>query len=230
MKRINNIIIILLLFPALVVYTQDWEFEQPNYKKIKRKIKKKNSPFYHESLMDRYLIPDSTFTLEEKRHLYYGYVFNKQYSPYALSEFHDSLKVIIHKEKHNKIELDAIIRFTDSILIAYPFDLRAINYQIYAFEQSGRIQDFEKRILQFLTLVDAILSSGNGTCKEEAFYVINTTDEYVVLNILGFEFGGTQSLIDHYDYLTVSENEAGIEGLYFDISPSLNTLAKMFKD
>ena len=32
-------------------------------------------------------------------------------------------------------------------------------------------------------------------------------------NILGFQFGGTQSLIEHYDYLTLSENQAKIEGL-----------------
>ena len=66
--------------------------------------------------------------------------------------------------------------------------------------------------------------------KKEAFYVIYTSHEYDLLNILGFQFGGSQSLIEHYDYLTLAENEAKIEGLYFDVSPCLNSMSKMFKE
>jgi len=47
-----------------------------------------------------------------------------------------------------------------------------------------------------------------------------------LLDILGFQFGGSQSLIGHYDYLTVQPNEADIEGVYFDVSPCLGSLSK----
>jgi len=39
-----------------------------------------------------------------------------------------------------------------------------------------------------------------------------------------------QSLIEHYDYLTVAKNDAKIEGLYFDVSPCLNSMSNMFKE
>lgn len=70
-------------------------------------------------------------------------------------------------------------------------------------------------------LTDAILSSGDGLTEESAFYVINIPQEYDILNMIGFEFGGSQSLIKTNDYLTVKENPANIKGLYFDISPRL---------
>ena len=74
------------------------------------------------------------------------------------------------------------------------------------------------------------LSSGDGLTKETAYYVINTTDEYNLISILGFEFGGEQSLIEHYDRLTLAENDYNIEAFYFDVSPCLNSLSKMLKD
>jgi len=48
--------------------------------------------------------------------------------------------------------------------------------------------------------------------------VINTSDEYFLLSVFGFEFGGTQSLTRPCDYLELAENESGIEGLYFTLS------------
>ena len=77
---------------------------------------------------------------------------------------------------------------------------------------------------------DALISSGNGRDKENAFYVIYPSNEYALLEILGFKFGNSQSLIDHYDYLEVAENELGIKGLYFDVTPCLNSLNMMFDE
>ena len=116
------------------------------------------------------------------------------------------------------------------MLLDNPFDLNAINYQLYSLEQMGNMSIFNKRVIQLKTIIDALMSSGNGKNKKEAFYVIYTSHEYDLLNILGFQFGGSQSLIENYDYLTLAENEAKIEGLYFDISPCLNSMSKMFKE
>ena len=169
-------------------------------------------------------------TLKEKRHLYYGYVFEEAYSPYARSVYSDSLRTILQKEVINKDDYHKIVKYTDSVLSENPFDLDAFNYQLFALEKQGTDMLAKKRLNQVYIILDALISSGKGTSKEEAFYVINTSHEYQLLEILGFEFGGTQSLIEHYDYLTVVENEAKIEGFYFDVSPCLNSMSKMFKD
>lgn len=227
MKKIFTITFLLINFLS---FSQDWDFKTPNYKKIEKEIKKKNSSFFYNSLMKRYMEADSTLTLEEKRHIYYGYSFNENYSPYSRSEYSDSLRLILQKEKLDMVDFKKIVDFTNSMLSENPFDLNAINYQLYSLEQTRNKELFDKRMAQYQIVLDAIMSSGNGTNKKNAFYVIYTSHEYVLLNILGFQFGGMQSLIEHYDYLTLAENEAEIEGLYFDVSPCLNSMSEMFKE
>lgn len=46
--------------------------------------------------------------------------------------------------------------------------------------------------------------------------------------MLGYKFGDSKKLIEHYDYLAVANNEDGIDGLYFDVSHFLNSLSKIF--
>lgn len=226
----KKIALFILVLTGHLLHSQEWTFEKPNYKKIEKNIKKKDSNLNYESLMARYLEADSTMTLEEKRHLYYGYSFDKNYSPYSRSDFKDSLRVVLRKEQLDSVDLNKLVYFTDKMLFESPFDLDAINYQLYALEQIGNKQSFDNRMTQLRTIVDAMLSSGNGKQKNEAFFVIYTSHEYNLLSILGFQFGGSQSLIEHYDYLTLAENEAKLEGLYFDVSPCLNAMTKMFKE
>jgi len=180
--------IILFSFSSLAAYSQGRSFEKPNYKKIEKNIKNQDTNLHYTSLMNRYLKADSTFTLEEKRHLYYGYSFNDKYAPYSISDFSDSLVAILRKEKHSKLELNKIVQLGDSILIENPFDLRVINYQLYALDEMGDKKNFEIKLIQLNTIIDALMSSGNGTSKEDAFYVIYTTHEYDLLNIIGFQY------------------------------------------
>lgn len=224
---------ILLLIPCLLLqvltYAQDWEIEKPNYKKIEKNIKKKKSNLFYDSLMDRYLKSDSTMTLEEKRHLYYGFIYEDNYSPYGFSDYRDSLRTVYKKPKLETSDWYKIAEFSDSILVEDPFNMDAMNYQLNAFKQLGNSKSFDNTMMKISILVDALISSGNGTSKEKAFYVISTSHEYTLLDVFGFDFGGSQSLIEHYDYLEVGKNDVGIEGLYFDVTPCLNSMNALFK-
>jgi hypothetical protein len=84
--------------------------------------------------------------------------------------------------------------------------------------------------IRFNQILDAILTSGRGTSMEERMYVITTSDEYVVLNVLELDFVG-QSLINQTDKMSVNpDNEYGIEALYFDVSIPFSHLSSMMKD
>jgi hypothetical protein len=222
------LILSILLIHCTLLHGQDWSFKKPDYKKIEKSIKKKKSNLYYAKLMDRFQQSDSTLTLKERRYLYYGYTFDSNYSPYSRSKFSDSLRAIFNKEELAEEDLTKIIEFGDAILAENPFDLNAMNYQLYAFDQQKEYKKLNNKIVQLNILLDALFSSGNGKNKKDAFYVINTSHEYNMLDVLGLGFGGSQSLRGHYDYLTVAENDAGIEGLYFDVSPCLNSMAEIF--
>ena len=224
----KKILLITFALISTLSHSQERDFEKPNYKKIKKNIKKKNSNLYYNSLMTRFRNADSTMNLKEKRHLYYGYTFNKDYAPYSGSDYRDSIKPLMDKEKLDSLDLTKCIEFADAMLLHNPFDLNAMNYKSYALEQMGNITDYKKLYHQAITIYDAIFSSGNGKSRKEAFYVIEISHEYKVLNVLGFQWGGSQSKIESYDYLTLAENEWEIEGLYFDVSPALSVLSDMF--
>lgn len=218
------------LFLTGAVYGQYWDFEKPNYDTIESNIKKENSPFLYESLMKRFQAADTTMTLNEKRHLYYGYSFQESYAPYAKSRFTDSLALFMENNPSlDSLAYETILSFTDSILAKNPFDLNALNSQLYIYDKQGAYEMFNNKISKVMILLDALLSSGNGITKEESFYVLFVNHEYSILEYIGFSYGGEQSLRGNHDYLKVIDNESEIEGLYFDISPCLNSLFKSFE-
>lgn len=223
-----KLLFVFFLVPT-IFYAQGVNLEKPDYKKIEKAVKTETSNLYYPKLLERYMQADTSLTLDEKRHLYFGYTHHADYSPYGISDFEDSLRVVFKKNKITDYDLEDVLKFSDSILSEYPLDLKVMNYKLYAYDELRDETGFVKTMIQVNALVDAILSSGDGLAKETAFYVINTSDEYFMLNVLGFQFGGKQRLIEHYDYLTVGKNEHDIEGFYFDVSPCLNSLNKMFE-
>jgi len=228
MKRL--LISILSIFIFSHSFSQAFEFEKPDYKKIGKETKKKKSEFYYKKLFNRYLDGDTTFSLDEKRHLYYGFSFQEAYSPYGSSIYTDSLEVFYEKDTLTEVDFNEIIRFSKLVLEENPFDLRAINNLNFSYYSLGD-KEFEKLYnYKFFMIIDAIMSSGDGISEESAFYVLYVAHEYDLINALGFRFGGEQSLINTgYDYLTLQDNEFGIAGFYFEISRSLEHLNLKFK-
>ncbi len=220
---------LIVLFSCSHLFGQNLKLEKPNYSKIEKAIKKDQSELYYPKLMQRFLDSDTGMSPEEKRHLYYGFSFQPGYAPYGHSDYEDSLNSILEKGSPNEQEYEKMIRFADSALLYNPFNNRVINAQLVAYEKLGNTDSFDKKLNQMRIIFDALFSSGDGRSKKTAFYVIYTSHEYDLLNVLDFEFGGEQSLIEHYDYLKVAPNSYGIEGLYFDVSPCLNSLNLKFK-
>jgi len=222
----KKLFVSLMLIATVSGFSQKNDFIKPNYKAIEKEIKNKKSEFYYPELFDKFNESDSTITLDQRRHLYYGYTFQKEYSPYSRSDKSDSLRDIMKKGRHTEEDLKKISSFCDEALKENPFDLRAFNYKLYACQELRQEPEFIANLTKMKIIIDALLSSGDGLSKETAFYVISTSHEYDLLNIIGLNFGGKQSLIGHCDYLEVAENSHGIKGMYFDVSPCLEHLNK----
>lgn len=226
---LKNLFVILFISAFVTFFAQDWEPVAPDYKKIEKKIRSKGSDFYYPALMERYMRSDSTFTIEEKRHLYYGYTFQPEYAPYSISDYLDSVKVIMEKNELDSADYIVLLRYSDSLLAHFPFDIRALNHKLMVYDQFENETEFMNHIIKMNIIFDAILSSGDGAAQETAFYVISTMHEYDVLGMLGFTFGGQQSLVGNCDYLKIQNNQYDLSGLYFDVSPCLKHLNLMFK-
>jgi hypothetical protein len=206
---------------------QNAKFFPPNYSEIEKNIKKRDSNLYYPKLMERFKNGDSTFTLDEKHHLYYGFIFQPQYSPYNLSTIQREINKINEKDSISTDDWKELQKSASVILDKNPFDIGTIEYFLIASENLNDLNSLQKGISQLRTVYDAIINSGDGLTKESSFYVIKVSNEYDVLRALELKMV-SQSLIKPYDYLKVAENELQIEELYFDISPSLNHMAKLF--
>ena len=226
-QLLKNVLILLVCSAFLGGVSFGQTFEAPVYKKIEKAVKKKSSSLYYPKLMERFLAADSTMTLEERKHLYYGYTFQDDYSPYGSSDYQDSLRTLFNSGELSEDDILKTVAFSDSVLAQNPFDLRAINFKLNAFNRLKLQKEFNQSVIRMTMILDAIMYSGDGMTKETAFYVITVNHEYDVLSILELNSVG-QSLIEHYDYLQLAENNAGIEGLYFDITPCLSSMSKMF--
>lgn len=210
---------LLFLLVTAASFSQTEEFTKPDYAQIEKNVGDKKSPLYFDTLFERYKKADSTMTIEEKRHLYYGYSFQESYSPYGMSDSQEDLNEILQKQSTDKKTFEKLIKVSGKVLEDFPFSIRIKEFRMYAFKQLGKYKEARAEEIQASIIIDAILSSGDGATQENSFYVINTSNEYEILDILGFRFGGEQQLVEHkYDYLTLADNSYDIKGFYFDVT------------
>lgn len=216
MKYLLSFFLVLI---TSAVFSQTDEFVKPDFDKIEKKVTDKNSPYYFKTLFERFSHADSTMTMEEKQHLYFGYSFQDDYSPYGSSEGYKELNELLQKPDLNKPDLEKLLKITGEIQKDEPFGIRLMEYRMYAYKQLDMPEKAAAEKTRAEIIIDAIMSTGDGTTPEKCFYVVNTKNEYEILDILGFEFGGEQRLtVNTQDYLAVAENPYSIEGLYFDVT------------
>lgn len=223
-------IILLAFFTILTfdAFSQKKDFKKVNYRKIEKAVKDKTSFLYYPLLFDKYKKADS-LSLEEKRHLYYGYTFQSNYKPYVVSHFNDSIAAVFKRKMLFTEDYRDLERFSDSILKTDAFNVRAMTYKLFALNNLEKEAAYRKTVLKAKNVIEAILSSGDGLTPKTPFYVINPAHEYDIISVLDLEFGGTQSLQGNLDVLQVAVNERAIKQIYFDVSASLNAMTKMLK-
>lgn len=219
---------LVLLFTNIIA--QNEATREVNYDEIETHIKIADSSFYYPDLWLAFLEGDSNMSLQEKRHLYYGFVFQDSYNPYAHSIYMDSIFQFYGKGDLGTKDYNNIIRYSDSILSIIPFDIRSLQAKAFAYHSLYETENELKVHKQIMMIYDAILSSGDGMVKESAFHILYISHEYDLINFLGFKFNGEQSLIeDKYDQILLLPNEYQVEAFYFDTSTSFNYLNELYK-
>ena len=208
-----------------------WEddFVKPDYELIKSNIENKPSNFYYPRLWDRFQRGDSTMTLDEKRHLYYGYVFHKDYSPYL--SVHDAEKVnaILNKENPTDKEWKQLVSLLNTTLKSEPFSCRYLYYQSIAYNALKKTVEADKNITKIRCIADALISTGDGLSKETAIHVIAVHNEYDYLFLNNLSMNSQALINGGYDVLYLISNEDGLEEMWFDVNQSLNHLHRSFK-
>jgi len=190
-----------------------------DFKEIEQKITNEKSDFFYEKLLNKYYSPDKELSLNEYWYLYYGYTFSNDYFPYEATQYQEELKKYTSKERLEKSDYENIIKLAEKELEKLPFELDMLWYIYIANKEIGNEEKANNTYKKFSKIIDTILQSGNGSSESEAFVVTYTSHEYIILDVLGLEYGGKQTLTQGLcDFLTVMPNEYNIEGIYFDVN------------
>lgn len=197
--------------------------QRPDMAKIKSEITDRTSAYYYPRLMEEYAKKDTTMKLEKYRRLYLGFMFQEDYDPYRPSyPIPERVRELYGKEKPSRAECDSIIKYCELSLADNPLDMIQIQVLIQALENKGnknlaKIWDYKLRYLLM-----AIVSTGTGLDKENAWYIVETQHEYVLLNQMGYRVEDHVFQEPNFEYITVRDaDNRDSGGYYFNIGPFL---------
>ena len=204
----------------------------PDYKRIKKEINTEGSEFYYPELLRRFQAADTTLSLEQLRHFYYGAATRSDYDPYKMAKI-DALRETFEKDTPSKEDWEKAANEIDKELETDPTNIRFHLYKHIIYSNLYG-QDSEKTTdahNQVVMLLSTVTSTGDGSSKETAFHVISVADEYGIMDIFGLS-PTMQSLVEDkgqsYDVMDLKENEYGLKSMYFNITVSMQAMNKMF--
>lgn len=192
----------------------------PDYEKIAAEVADMASPYYYPRLMGRYEKGDTTLTLDDFRHLYYGYPEQPGYKPLLCSPYADSLDRAFGKK--TRLEADDYRRvagFAREILKEEPFSMRDLNVLAFAYQMLDEPERAAVQMFKIRGIMEAIRSTGTGLKEESPWYVIYMRDAEDVLNLIGARFTKFIILTRSVEYAPVyNMPDKKNKGYYFDYS------------
>ena len=216
---------------AIVGYTT------PNYEQIKKDCADKHGDRYYPKLIKRFAEGDTNLDVADMQTFYYGQAFLEGYSPYRRFDEFDEIRAIMHKDEaptiadsRNIIKLaNAVIAKNPAEPMAYYFKFVGQNIACEYF--GGDTVELQHTQLQFQMLFYTIASTGNGITPELAMHVVNTSHEYMMMNMYGFHVKqqALMSIDGHsYDMFLLDTNQYDVDTLYFNIDCIVNSWSSLF--
>ncbi|MCH5347618.1 MAG: DUF4919 domain-containing protein [Muribaculaceae bacterium] len=192
--------------------------EKPDMDQIKREVTDPSSRYYYPRLMEEYQRNDTAMKIDKYRHLYLGYVFQEDYTPYRSAEHPLTYARTLANGKLTRSECDEVITYALEALGDNPFDLQQMMLLISAYREKGKVNLASIWQYKLNYLLMAIVSTGTGLDEENAWFVIEPQHEYVLLNMMNYIVADQVFYDPYYEYIKVKDPQgrpAG--GFYFNI-------------
>ena len=237
MKKLLGVIAIFTILAtslSMSVFAADKEKFKPekiDMDSVRAHVTDPASPYFYKRLWRKFESNDTNMSMQEYRHLYYGYVFQEDYNPYRMSEFANKIQPLYYKQTHTPAECDTIIKYAELSLADNPFDLNQMKFFIYALKEKKKFARASIWQYRLNHLVEAILSTGTGLKKDNPWVVISPVHEYNIVNFMGLIATDHQELENNIDYIIVKPvDKKTPEGFYFDVSNVLKVYNMKFKE
>ena len=220
MMKIKNLLLIALFCVSLCGFAQ----RVPDYAKIEEEVINPSSQYYYPLLMQRYVANDTTLTVNDFYHLYYGYTFQESYKPLIEPLQKDSLASLFATRTTFPPDVfDKIERYSKVILSVEPFNLRDINVLAFAYQNAGLNEKAEQMMFKLEKIVEVIKSTGDGLSEKSPWWVIYRHHSNDLLSVLDIETVKNITISKNIEYLQIRNRaDSRIKGYFFNISGIYN--------
>ena len=192
----------------------------PDDRLIEAAVVNLSSPYYYPHLFARYEAGDTTLTLQEYRHLYYGFRLDDRYRPIDPTPYADSITITLSRNidpQGISPELFGDLRRQiEGALKDEPFNMRYINLAAYIAQMEGDIKTAGRYARKVRMIKAAIMSSGTGLSKNSPWHVLYRGDENDILNSLGARASKRMYITFDVEYFHLPVKNNGNRGYYFN--------------
>lgn len=215
--------LLLLISFSILGFAGKNNFVKVNMDEIRNEVSNPDSEFYYPKLIKRLNASDTTLGVMDYRHLYYGFVFQDNYT---------GLNNVRKKEIYELIEnkkLKRAMDVCDSVLMDVPVSL-SMNFIKLFLAQKMNENSFETIVFKkrYLGILLTILTSGDGKTSKTGYKTILISDDYDIAYLYyQLEEIKSQEFIGLSNQLTVKPNKAWKKKkLYFDASEYIKKVAE----
>jgi tetratricopeptide (TPR) repeat protein len=203
--------------------------KSPEISNLDKYISDRKNAYYHKTLEDKFINDFHSLGLDQYFMLYYGQTISEVYSPYITNSRNiaDSIHSLIKAERFNEAAALGAKWLENNLSAISIYWLTAIAYL-----DAGNKLKAEEFFHKYEGFIASMLATGDGEGPESAFIVISTTEEYTLMEYLGFKVSG-QFLSEHkghyFDILT-GITPSGVEKqVYFNIDKPFSSLNKSLR-
>ena len=212
---------LMILWGAGGLSAQDQEPEYPqapDNEAILKAILDIDSPLYYPVLMTRYRAGDTTLTLNDYRHLYYGYAWQPEYKPFEtpsadfklLEEFDHGLDSLTTED------CERIIKFANEVMKTEPFHPSTVNFLAFAYGALGDTLNERINYHRLNMLLETIRSSGTGIRENSPWHILYYSDATDVLASMNLLYGKNTVVSRTTEYFPLHQRNGKIRGYYFN--------------
>lgn len=220
-KRLIAVLLIAVALPFAAM-AQDDDYRVPDEEDILRQTLSVSSSFYYTNLMLKYRSGQEPLSADEYFYLYYGYLYDEGYRPFAQNRALDEMLLImsgIDTTQPMVSQLEALIERGVEALELDPFNPKVLNILAFAY---GALDDPHREQLYYNHLngiLATIESTGSGLKEASPWHVLMFSHAYDLLASKGYQYGEGKIISRTVEFVpVVKRQDEKTRGFYFDYS------------
>ena len=181
-----------------------------------------SSPYYYTNLLLKYHNGTEPLTDMEYHYLYYGFMYQEDYRPFAENTALDRMLLVmtgIDPDQPTVMQLEALIENGTEAMKVDPFNPKVLNMMAYAY---GALGDATREQLYYNHLngiLSTIERSGTGLKEDGRWHVLMFSHAYDLLASKGYNYQESRIVSREAMFIPIAQRpKERIKGFYFDYS------------